>query len=163
MDHFSFLQTTAEIAITFAGFISVFVVLAQRDGSFEPGAALLIRFVLLSSVSCLFLSALPLVLSGLSITGQTLWRLCSGVCLISGIAISTYAVRNRRDFEPSVLVPIAYTVNAAVFCTLVANVVGWPAPPNGGLYLASIWLILGIASINFIDLVFHRLLKPPAV
>jgi hypothetical protein len=45
---------------------------------------------------------------------------------------------------------------------LVANVVGWPHPPNGGVYLAAIWLVLVIGSINFIDLVFNRVLGPPA-
>jgi hypothetical protein len=161
LDSFSFLETTAEISITFAGFISIFLVLARRDGSFEPGVAVLIRLVLISSIGCLFFAALPLVLAGLSISGPVLWRLSSATCLLVGVGVSIYVVRSRHHFQPSALVPVGYSLNAAVFLALIANLAGWPAAPNGGVYLAAVWLILAIGAVNFIDLVFHRVLEPP--
>jgi len=162
LDAFPFLETTAEISATFAGFISIFVVLAQRDGSFDPGVALLIRLVLISSVFCLFFAALPVILAVLSVPSAFLWQLSSTAMLTGGAGVSAYVLRNRQFIEPSVLVPLAYVLNTAAFLSLISNVAGWPAAPNGGAYLAAVWLILGIASLNFIDLVFHRLLKPPA-
>ncbi len=162
MDVFSFLETTAEISITFAGFISVFLVLARRDGSFEAGVALSIRLVLISSVGCLFFAALPLILAGLSLSGPVLWRGSSATCLLAGIGVTTYVFRRRHLVQRTVLSPIAVLLNGVVVLALAANVAGWPAPPNGGLYLASAWLILGVGVINFIDLVFHRVLGSPA-
>ena len=162
MDIFSFLETTAEISITFAGFVSIFVVLARRDGSFDPGVALLIRLVIFSSIGCLFFAALPLVLAGLSISGPKLWRISSAAFLVVGFAVPIYLVPRRVHLQRTVLVPVAVSLNAAMVLALVANLVGWPNPPNGGVYLAAVWLVLALGSINFIDLVFNRVIGPPA-
>lgn len=39
-----------------------------------------------------------------------------------------------------------------------ANASGWPYEPEGGLYLLTVWSIVGIAGGNFVDLLFRRLL-----
>ena len=59
MDEFSFLETTAEISIAFAGFVSIFLVLARRDGSFSPDYALTIRSILMPASSVSVLPQLP--------------------------------------------------------------------------------------------------------
>jgi hypothetical protein len=122
----------------------------------------LIRLVIISSIGCLFFAALPLVLAGLSISGPMLWRISSATCLVVGVGVPIFIVRRRAHLRRTILLPVASSLNAAMVLALVANVVGWPNPPNGGVYLAAIWLVLVIGSINFIDLVFNRVLGPPA-
>ena len=62
MTESSFLETTADVAVAFAGFIGVFLVLARRDGRFSADDSLTIRVIVASSVEPVFYSALPLVL-----------------------------------------------------------------------------------------------------
>ena len=162
MDQFSFLETTAEISITFAGFVNIFVVLARRDGSFSPEFALTIRSILMSSITCLFSAALPLILAALGVSGSPLWRLVSTAFLVTGCGIGFYMVTNRRRLpaaqQGTVFARIAWSLFALIMLALVANIAGWPLPPNAGVYLVSIWLLLGISSSNFLDLVFRGLL-----
>ena len=87
MDVFSYLQTTAEVAVTFAGFISIFMVLAGRGESLNAEIASLIRFILLGSIATLFIAVVPLVLSLMMPEGP-LWRLASGGGLIAGLLLA---------------------------------------------------------------------------
>lgn len=45
------LETTAEVAVAFAGFIGIFLAVATRDGGFPPDEAFTIRTIVISSVS----------------------------------------------------------------------------------------------------------------
>jgi len=162
LDPFSFLETTAEISIAFAGFVSIFLVLARRDGSFEPDYALTIQSILMTSIGCLCFSAVPLVLSALGVAGSALWRFPSSALFLMFSGISFYMAVNRRKLPPThhgtVFARIAWLLAALILTTLAANVAGWPRSPNGGVYLLSLWLVLGISSINFLDLVFRGVL-----
>ena len=51
-----------------------------------------------------------------------------------------------------------FTLDFLALIAVAANIVGWPLPPNAGVYLVSIWLLLGIASVHFLDLVFRQVL-----
>jgi hypothetical protein len=163
-DVFAFLGTTAEISITFAGFSSLFFILARRDGSLAPEIAVLIRFILLGSLISLFLAALPLVASGLGLAGASLWRASSCTALATSIGMSVFAARQRRsliDREVTALARIAWILGPLSGLTSLANIAGWPLAPNGGMHLAAIWLGLAIASMNLVDLVFRWALNDP--
>ncbi len=162
MEALSFLETTTEVAITFAGFISIFLVLARRDGSFEPSVAVVIRLLLLASILGLALAAFPIVLSLLAVGDPTLWRVSSAVMLLVGVGVSIYVFRKRKVIAPNVLVPIAVLFTFAQLGVSLFNTVGWPLEPSGGMYVLGVWLILGIGAMNFIDLVFNRVLEDPA-
>lgn len=165
MDIFSSLETTAEISVTFAGFISLFMVLARREETFAAEVATLIRFILLASIISLFLAIVPLVASGVGWTGTALWRTASTLGLATGIGMGLFAASQRRGLagrEVTVFVRIAWLLAALGSLTYVANVVGWPLSPNGGMYLAAIWLTLAVVSVNLVDLVFRFALKSPA-
>ncbi len=166
MDVFSFLETTAEISITFAGFTSLFLVLARRDGALAPEIAVLIRFILLGSMISLFLAALPLIVQGLGVTDTALWRASSGTALAASAGMAFFAVSQRRglsDREVTTFVRLAWVLFVLSIVTCIANIVGWPLPPNGSMHLAFIWLILAIASVNLVDLMFRFALSKPAV
>ncbi len=162
MDHFSFLETTAEISITFAGFVSIFLVLARRDGSFSAEFALTIRSILITSVGCLCCAAFPLVLASMGVVGAALWRFPSAVFLLTLSGAGFYIATNRRRLPPAergtVFARIAWSLVALTILSLVSNVAGWPLSPNPGVYLLSVWLQLGLASVNFLDLVFRGVL-----
>jgi hypothetical protein len=165
MNVFSSLETTAEISVTFAGFISIFLVLARRDGSLDSELAVLIRFILLGSIASLFLAVLPLVAGGVGLIGTSLWRTASVLGLAAGLGMGFFAASQRRglsDPEVTVFVRIAWALALLGYLTHVANIVGWPLSPNGSTYLAGIWLGLAIVSVNLVDLVFRFALKDSA-
>jgi hypothetical protein len=166
MDHFSFLETTAEIAITLAGFVSIFVVLARRDGSFHPYFAIAIRSILIASITCLFFAALPLILAALGLSGAALWRFSSAPFFLTGVGVMFYMGSNMRSLPDAerrtIFARIGWSLAAVLMLALVANIAGWPLPPSAGVYLVSVWLLLGIASLNFLDLVFRGVLGESA-
>ncbi len=41
---------------------------------------------------------------------------------------------------------------------LLLDLLGWPWEPSGGLYLVSVWSIVGVAAGNFVELLFRKLL-----
>ena len=162
MDHFSFLETTAEISITFAGFVSIFLILARRDGSFSPEFTLTIHSILMASIGCMCFAAVPLVLAALGVAGAALWRLPSAALMLTFGGLAFYMATNRRKLPATVrgtaFARIAWSLAALTMIALVSNVAGWPLSPNPGVYLLAVWLQLGIASVNFLDLVFRGVL-----
>ena len=162
MDEFSFLETTAEISIAFAGFVSIFLVLARRDGSFSPDYALTIRSILMSSIICLGASAAPLILASLGSSGPALWRSASVGVLAAFLGLTFYMSVNRRKLPSeqrgTAFARVGWSLATLAILVLAANTLGRPIAPNPGLYLLSLWLVLGIASTNFLDLVFRGVL-----
>ena len=162
MDAYSFLETTAEISIAFVGFISIFFVLARQSGSFHPLTALSIRIILTAGISCPFLAALPLILSGTHLDETVVWRISSGAVLALGLFINIYLFKRRSTFlkADKASVSLAFALNLASLILPVLNVIGFPYEPNSTAHIASIWSILGIGSINFVGLVLFVLNKP---
>ncbi len=160
MDESSLLETTAEIAVAFAGFISIFLVLASRDGRFAPGSALAIRAIVLGSVTPVFLCAVPLVLYSLGVSAPTLWRISSGILVLAGVAISAYLGLREREL-PSAERPatvVGWSLSTiALICSL-SNLLAWPWAPSGGLYLLAVWLVVATAGFNFVALIFRKVL-----
>ncbi len=165
LDPFSFLETTTEVSVAVTGFLALFLVLARRDGSFEPFVALGIRVVLLSSVASLLYAATPLLLAGLGLEGERLWRIAAVVPLLSGVVL-TVAVRriSRRlpGFQPPTYVQVARLMNGAAILLFVFNLLGWPWSPYAGVHLLGVWLVLGLSAVNFVGLVLQRVLGDPA-
>ena len=164
MNVFSSLETTAEIAVAFAGFISIFLVLARREGSIASEVATLIRFILLGSVCVLFTAFVPLVAAGIGLSGTSLWRAASCFALAVGFGMGLFGANQRRslsDREVTIFVRVAWISISLGALAHLANISGWPISPNGGTYLAGIWLYLAISSTNLIDLVFRFALKQP--
>jgi hypothetical protein len=156
----SYLETTAEVAVAFTGFISIFLVLATREGRFQPAEAWGIRLIVGCSVAPAFLSALPLVLHALGLSGATLWRVSSGAILLSVMASGPYMARRFRELPPGEGRSLNLMFWLAVLALLssFANTLGWPWAPSGGLHLVAVWSIIGVAAGNFVALVFSKVL-----
>ena len=165
MTELSPFETTAEISIAFAGFISIFLVLAARDGRFSQRDAISIRTIVVGSLAAMFYAVLPVVLYSLGIDGQTLWRISSGVVALvcaATWASMVYLVRTLpAEVRPPAIgfIQITSTVLAVVsFLSLLANALAWPWAPSGGVHLMAIWMVIGIAATHFVVLIFQRVL-----
>ena len=101
MNESSLLETTAEVAVAFAGFIGIFLVLTTRDDRFAPGDSLSIRAIVLASVVPVFYCAVPLVLHSLGVSGAMLWRMSSGIIGLAGSAIIAYMVPQLLALSPA--------------------------------------------------------------
>jgi len=157
MDYASLLETTAEIAVAFTGFIGIFVVLARRDGSFDPIAGLAIRVIVLSSVACVFYAALPVVLSATGLESDLLWRCSSAGLLAAQITWTAHIIRTRHRLEirPP---PLPLILNALTVAIVALNALGWPIGPSAGPYIVAVWLVLAVTAANFVIIIFDRVL-----
>ena len=160
MDAYSFLETTAEISVAFTGFIGIFLVLAEREGKFLALEVYAVRLVVLCSVSPVFFSVLPLVLGSLGLSGPLLWQISSILVAIAIVMGTIYLAGRLRLLEHgqgrSLNYGFALGLVASLSC--LANAIGWPLESAVGLYLVTIWSIIGIAAGNFVELLFKRLL-----
>jgi hypothetical protein len=158
MDEFSLLETTAEVSVAFTGFIGIFLVLVARDGRFSPADSFSIRLIVLCSIAPVFFAALPLILSSLGLSGEILWRLSSGVVVLSGIAITGYLVRRSLESGEGRSLNYGFVLWSIACLSAIANTVGWPLEPGTGLHLLATWSMVGIAAGNFVELLFRKLL-----
>ena len=162
MNVYDFLETTAQIAVTFAGFISIFLILARQGGSLEAEIASLIRFILLGSIASLFAAVFPLIAAATGLTGEVLWRVSGVVGLAAGAGLGVFGIDQRRRIqnrEVTVYVRAAWTLVILVCIAFAANIAAWPLSPNGGVHLTGIWCGLAVVAINLTDLVMRFALK----
>ena len=164
MDESSLLELTAEVSIAITGFISIFLVLAARDGRLLPVDAFTIRIIVICSFGPVFYAALPLVLNSLGLSGAVLWRSSSSAIGVAAIVIAVYMARQLRFLEPGEGRKLnhGFVLGVVAFLSCAANAAGWPWEPSGGLYLVTVWSIVGISAGNFVDLLFTKLLQDRA-
>ena len=119
-----------------------------------------IRLIVICSIAPVFFAALPLVLDALGLSGALLWRISSIALGLAGVAITTYMVRKVRVLPGREGRSLNYGFWLAVvaFLSCLANALGWPWASSGGMYLLSVWSVVGIAAGNFVQLLFRKLL-----
>jgi hypothetical protein len=160
VDVSSLLQTTAEVSVAFTGFIGIFLVLATRDGRFPPGDSWTIRLIVICSVAPVFYAVLPLIFESMGLSGAMLWRISSIAIGLAGFLIAVYMAPIMRSLPVGEGRNVNYGFWLAGVASLscAANALGWPRPPSGGLYLLTLWSIVGIAAGNFVGLIFRKVL-----
>ena len=126
-------KTTAEVAVAFAGFISIFLVLATRDGRFQAVDAWSIRLIVICSVAPVFYATAPLVLNSLGMSGAMLWRISSSAIGLSGVVIAPYMARQMRALPPGE----GRSLNVMFWLGMVAN--PWLSCEYTGLALGAFW------------------------
>jgi len=160
MNESSLLETTAEVSVAFTGFIGLFLVLASRDGRFAPADSFVIRLIVICSIGPVFFAVLPLVLDGLGLSGSPLWRTSSIIVASAGIAAAAHLARRLRSLEARAGRSLnhGFVLGIVADGSCIANAAGWPWPPNGGVYLLTVWAIVGVAGGNFVELLFRKVL-----
>jgi hypothetical protein len=151
----SYLYTLATLAMTFAGFCAIVIVLRQTIGKEIAGFHLvLMRLYLESGLWAAAFAMLPplLVICGVSVAMS-----CRVSSIFTAIAMlwygATYVKRRRAMMdEPLPLarwVPIV-TISAMVIAALIANAAGIPfSPSTGPIALAASWT-LGCGAMVFL-------------
>ena len=160
----SLLELTAEVSIAITGFISIFLALAARDGRLLPVDAFTIRLIVICSFGPVFYAVLPLILNSLGLSGPSLWRSSSSAVVLAGMVIAVYMARQLRFLEPGEgrRINHGFVLGVVAYFSCLANAIGWPWEPSAGLYLVTVWSIVGISAGNFIDLLFNKLLQDRA-
>lgn len=161
----SLLETTAQVSISLAGFVGVFLVLARRDGAFSPADAFLIRVLILCCIPPVFYSVLPLLLTGFGFSAGQVWTASSSIAAIAIGFISLHVIAAQRSLhvEDRQHLPfwqslLSYLLVTAGLLAQAANAVHWPLPASGALYASSIWLILLVGGMTFTLLILRRVL-----
>ena len=160
------LALVAEIGIAVAGFLSIFLVLAEREGRLSSIDKDQILTVVSIGFMTTFNSLTPLVLDRLALDPAVIWRGASGVSLLLSIPNAVYfnlpdkrrqaaaeAVSIQRIIVSQYLMP---TIALLVLPLLLGIVFGAFAVSAPGVYLLTIVLGLGAAAMSFMSLVFDR-------
>ena len=166
MDEAGTLETLAQVSVTLSGFSGV--VVAFRSGASStldtwlPRERLIFWLLLVSSLSALFFSLLPLVLAAFRLAPLVVWRSTS-LALAGFLAASVSAAwrSNRRlsaTGHPSVI-PHVWAVGGplmVVVATLqLANALGAFRGRAFGVYLLGPLLLLGMACLMFVAFLIY--------
>ena len=80
MEGSEYLLTCAEVAVALAGFSALIIALTNRgDSNIDPVSRTVVSTLIERSLVAVFLSFLPILLSGLGVSTAFLWSVCSGV------------------------------------------------------------------------------------
>lgn len=165
MNHASLLETTAEVSVAFMGFVGIFLILSSREQRFAGDEALMIKALVILSVTPVFSAPMPLVLNALGFAEMYAWRASSGALGFIGAAATIYMVRDTiRVHQDGTTYTfrfrdLAFTIFGFVyFLSVLGNLGLWNWLPTGGVYLVTVWSCLGMAAIAFVHLIFSRVL-----
>ena len=168
MEDRDILLTSAQVAVTFAGFaslVSVFGGRATRDGAHIDGNRL--RTMMLSSLLVGALSLVPFVPLRYGVGEEEGWRIASGVMLLGVVWLAWRALRDTRVARDAgirigrgifwlngllLLVPLALSAY---------NAAGWSDDAAPANYLLALLDLLVLAGIQFARLIESLVLAPP--
>ena len=147
--------------MAFLGFVGIFLVLSSRDERFSGDEALMIKILVILSVTPVFTAPLPLLMDALGVPALEAWRLSSVVLAIIGIVSTVYmtfdtvkAHRNgtnfvfhTRDLAFLVFGPMVDIKSTAMFLAIfkVRAVIYMITIPLLMTMLFSIWFNLNVA------------------
>ena len=113
MSYSSLLETTAEVSVAFMGFVGIFLILSSREQRFSGDEALMIKALVILSVTPVFSAPLPMILNALGLTELHAWRAASGVLGFVGSAATVYMVRDTIRVHQE---GVAYTFRLRDLC-----------------------------------------------
>ena len=155
------LYALAGVAVTFAGFSGVVVVLPLRNThSWSPKETLMLRLLIGDSLVVLFLALLPVPLSLATWSPDAIWSFCSallGSWFLAGDFLAVRGeVRDRAvkqvDTNP-LSAPIRYGIYLVALVmgvVLWLSVLGILAPAGQALYVVGLMVLLAIAAVEFV-------------
>jgi hypothetical protein len=155
------LLTTAEVAITLAGFTGIVAVLGQRGrGDWRPEEQLRLVMLLASSFAALLFAMLPIALGSLGLTEAGSWTISSTLLAVS-IAAAHPAVVYFLRFLPAEAVEAEFPRRLGLFVLVVSlmvalllalNAVGYGFEQQFGPYFVGLMWLLALSAVQFIRL-----------
>lgn len=143
----AYLYTLATLAMTFAGFCAIVIVLRQTTGKAISGFHLVLtRLYLESGLFSAAFCMLPPLLALCGLTETTVWRISSAIVATVPICFgATYPMRRAAittDSLPSTRWMPIVAVSMLVVVALVSNAVGFPYRPTiGPIAVAATWFL----------------------
>ena len=152
-------ETTVLVATMLSGFICLIAVLLLIRGSLSTDQKFSLQILVSGSLPQIFYANTPLILSTMGFEGQTLWRVSSGIFLVTGTILSAIIYPATTNLPGAMKYRVAYLA-AWVLITLavvvhIVNVSALGQGPGQGLYLLGIWFVLGGMVTILIDLLFR--------
>lgn len=160
MPHESLLIGLSQIGAVFAGFMALFIALAQRDGRLDPVSALRARSILHTSVMTIVISLLPLVLTAAEFEVTLALRVSAGMGAVTGLALSFEGARHQSQLTSEQKKSTGLMFNLITWgLTGIAflNAIGIAAGIiDTAFYTATIFLIVLVSALNFVKISLER-------
>lgn len=144
----AYLYTLATLAMTFAGFCAIVIVLRQTTGKDISGFHIVLtRLYLESGLLTAAFCMLPPLLAVCGLSVQTVWRVSSAIIVMVMIGYgATYPMRRGAILVGSLprarWAPIV-AISMLVIIALISNAVGFPCRPAiGPIAVAATWTLV---------------------
>ncbi|MEE9380039.1 MAG: hypothetical protein V3V03_01410 [Hyphomonadaceae bacterium] len=152
----------SQLGIGFAGFISIFMVFARRDGTFSAPDSIFVRAIIVSSFLIAAGALTPLVVAGFELSTPNIWRYSAISVLVISAVPTTNSVRKQVSLSSEDRAQIGTLFSILVWSLAAAIVVlyGLVAFGIGGgpLYILSLALNIGLVMVTFATFALRRLL-----
>ncbi len=162
MDETALLQTIAEIAATFAGFVTLAAVVAKNTNSGMVTMRVLAMLVL--SLIVVVYSLLPQLIASFEPFADFVWRFSSAIFATTLLCYWLYMLKRMRSIAKDIRVPILNKINTyfshpiCIFL-LVTVVTGVWGEYAYSLYALVLLIILVLVGMLFVQIVYDLLEK----
>jgi hypothetical protein len=152
----------SQLGAVFAGFVSIFLVFAKKDGRFSPADSLRVRSIIHSGFSVVFGALVPFIFWSYEFGERQIWLYSAIVFVFAGGLVSSDIARNmlaikgdsRKDLRGGSTFA-AWSLGVIAFVLAVSIIAGYAGAAN---YILALIAILAIAMINFVTIALRRLL-----
>ena len=154
------LSVLAEIAIALAGFSGIVVAVQSRDHA-HPWDTYRLVVLLVTGFSMLIQALLPSAIHSFGVSGPSLWRLSSALCVVMMLAPMISLFRNTpEDFTSSPYYrQILFGVSATTVISIVANSINALALGTLGsfsLFYLGVLVIIPSTALQFLAVIVIR-------
>ena len=138
----SYFFTLAQVGITFSGFSAMLMALRQMRGAgMSPFHLWVARTYVQSGMVTAVNAMLAPLLSGLGLEATLVWQITSAFVAVQSLILISSVPRQwgqvtNRPLELRVKVHMGLGI--ALNLALLANALGWPYPPMGGILMVAI-------------------------
>lgn len=156
MEHQETLQTIAEVAVALAGFTGIAVAFGGRAGRLAPGEQLRVRTLLRASISALFCSFVPTILSFVTSNEPYVWQgSCAVLATVLVVNLTVFWVRGRGTTITR-FQQMAVVVGVLVAIVLIVAALGYIEAASHVFVIGLVWQLI-VAAQNFVLLVVEGL------
>jgi hypothetical protein len=161
MEYSGTLLTIAELAVALAGFASLVSVIGRRqDATSRALDSRRLRAMLEVALHNAAFALVPLPFLQVAPSNPILWRLASGLQLLTIVAHIVSSLRRARSYEGGWILISTWMLTSISVLTNLANILGLGGSNAFSLYLASLILGLGVAALLFLSVAASVLQAP---
>jgi len=157
---FDQLATIAEISAVFLGFISVFLILSDKEGRLYESDKHFVQAFVLAAAYTIILALTPGALS-FFMAGDVLWTLSLGIAAVLGMASAVFQARVQLRMTPEEAAKIHWGWHFAGWgiciiasLLIIAGLLGFADPV--GMFIGTMSLGVFLALLLFIAVVFRK-------